>query len=124
MKLEFLFVPISDLSASLALYRDGLGFTEVDSTWAISLISLPGYTEQSTTTNAQRDGCTQARDCRYRTQHKGTALSTAQSIRRELAIMWAVSLTYHRPSDENTLISFGEALLTRPWPAFLVAASP
>jgi len=29
MKLEFLFVPTSDLSASLALYRDGLGFTEV-----------------------------------------------------------------------------------------------
>lgn len=28
MKLEFLFVPTSDLSASLALYRDGLGFTE------------------------------------------------------------------------------------------------
>ena len=24
--------------------------------------------------------------------------------------MWAVSLTYHRLSDENTLISFGEAL--------------
>ncbi|MFI0484418.1 VOC family protein [Actinomadura sp. 9N215] len=30
MKLEFLFVPTSDLKASLALYRDGLGFTE---TW-------------------------------------------------------------------------------------------
>ncbi|RBQ18792.1 glyoxalase [Spongiactinospora rosea] len=30
MKLEFLFVPTSDLRASLALYRDGLGFTE---TW-------------------------------------------------------------------------------------------
>lgn len=29
MKLEFLFVPTSDLSASLALYRDGLGCTEV-----------------------------------------------------------------------------------------------
>lgn len=28
MKLEFLFVPTSDLAASLALYRDGLGFTE------------------------------------------------------------------------------------------------
>ncbi|WP_283134627.1 VOC family protein [Rhizohabitans arisaemae] len=28
MKLEFLFVPTSDLKASLALYRDGLGFTE------------------------------------------------------------------------------------------------
>ena len=30
MKLEFLFVPTSDLSASLGLYRDGLGFTEVE----------------------------------------------------------------------------------------------
>ena len=29
MKLEFLFVPTSDLTASLALYRDTLGFTEV-----------------------------------------------------------------------------------------------
>jgi catechol 2,3-dioxygenase-like lactoylglutathione lyase family enzyme len=29
MKLEFLFVPTSDLKASLALYRDGLGFPEV-----------------------------------------------------------------------------------------------
>lgn len=29
MKLEFLFVPTSDLKASLALYRDGLGFAEV-----------------------------------------------------------------------------------------------
>jgi catechol 2,3-dioxygenase-like lactoylglutathione lyase family enzyme len=29
MKLEFLFVPTSDLKASLALYRDGLGFTEM-----------------------------------------------------------------------------------------------
>lgn len=28
MKLEFLFVPTSDLNASLTLYRDGLGFTE------------------------------------------------------------------------------------------------
>ena len=28
MKLEFLFVPTSDLKGSLALYRDGLGFTE------------------------------------------------------------------------------------------------
>lgn len=41
MKLEFLFVPTSDLSASLALYRDGLGFTEVwregDATVALSL---------------------------------------------------------------------------------------
>jgi hypothetical protein len=29
MKLEFLFVPTSALSASLALYRDGFGFTEL-----------------------------------------------------------------------------------------------
>ncbi|MFG1947241.1 VOC family protein [Nonomuraea sp. NPDC048826] len=28
MKLEFLFVPTSDLKASLGLYRDSLGFTE------------------------------------------------------------------------------------------------
>lgn len=28
MNLEFLFVPTSDLPASLALYRDGLGFVE------------------------------------------------------------------------------------------------
>jgi len=41
MKLEFLLVPTSDLTASLALYRDGLGFTEVwregDTTVALSL---------------------------------------------------------------------------------------
>jgi catechol 2,3-dioxygenase-like lactoylglutathione lyase family enzyme len=41
MKLEFLFVPTSDLNASLALYRDGLGFTEVwregDKTIALAL---------------------------------------------------------------------------------------
>ena len=41
MKLEFLFVPTSDLSASLALYRDGLGFTEVwregDATVALAM---------------------------------------------------------------------------------------
>ena len=41
MKLEFLFVPTSDLSASLALYRDGLGFSEVwregDSTVALAV---------------------------------------------------------------------------------------
>ena len=41
MKLEFLLVPTSDLSASLALYRDGLGFTEMwregDTTAALSL---------------------------------------------------------------------------------------
>jgi catechol 2,3-dioxygenase-like lactoylglutathione lyase family enzyme len=39
MKLEFLFTPTSDLKASLALYRDGLGFTEAwregDSTVAL-----------------------------------------------------------------------------------------
>ncbi|OZM84041.1 VOC family protein [Pseudonocardia sp. MH-G8] len=29
MKLEFLFVPTSDLKASLTLYRDSLGFTEM-----------------------------------------------------------------------------------------------
>ena len=43
MKLEFLFVPTSDLSASLGLYRDGLGFTEV---WregeATVALALPG----------------------------------------------------------------------------------
>ncbi|MGH3365998.1 MAG: VOC family protein [Nocardioidaceae bacterium] len=41
MKLEFLFVPTSDLSASLALYRDGLSFTEVwregDATVALAM---------------------------------------------------------------------------------------
>jgi catechol 2,3-dioxygenase-like lactoylglutathione lyase family enzyme len=41
MKLEFLYTPTSDLEASLALYRDALGFTEVwregDSTVALSL---------------------------------------------------------------------------------------
>ena len=41
MKLEFLFTPTSDLTASLALYRDGLGFTEVwregDATVALAL---------------------------------------------------------------------------------------
>jgi catechol 2,3-dioxygenase-like lactoylglutathione lyase family enzyme len=41
MKLEFLLVPTSDLKASLALYRDGLGFTEAwregDTTVALSL---------------------------------------------------------------------------------------
>ena len=39
MKLEFLFTPTSDLKGSLALYRDGLGFTEAwregDSTVAL-----------------------------------------------------------------------------------------
>jgi catechol 2,3-dioxygenase-like lactoylglutathione lyase family enzyme len=41
MKLEFLFTPTSDLKASLALYRDSLGFTEVwregDATVALAL---------------------------------------------------------------------------------------
>jgi len=41
MKLEFLFVPTSDLKASLALYRDCLGFTELwregDATVALTL---------------------------------------------------------------------------------------
>jgi catechol 2,3-dioxygenase-like lactoylglutathione lyase family enzyme len=41
MKLEFLLLPTPDLNASLSLYRDGLGFTEVwregDTTAALSL---------------------------------------------------------------------------------------
>ena len=41
MKLEFLLIPTSDLNASLALYRDGLGFTELwregDTTTALTL---------------------------------------------------------------------------------------
>ncbi|MFI0420678.1 VOC family protein [Spongiactinospora sp. 9N601] len=41
MKLEFLFIPTSDLQASLSLYRDGLGFTEAwregDSTVALAI---------------------------------------------------------------------------------------
>jgi catechol 2,3-dioxygenase-like lactoylglutathione lyase family enzyme len=41
MKLEFMFVPTSDLTASLGLYRDTLGFTEMwregDSTVALAL---------------------------------------------------------------------------------------
>ncbi len=41
MKLEFLFTPTSDLKGSLALYRDGFGFTEVwregDATVALAL---------------------------------------------------------------------------------------
>ena len=41
MKLEFLFAPTSDLKASLALYRDGLGCTEIwregDATVALTL---------------------------------------------------------------------------------------
>lgn len=47
VKLEFLFVPTSDLKASLALYRDGLGFTEQwregDATVALA---LPGSDAQ------------------------------------------------------------------------------
>lgn len=43
MKLEFLFIPTSDLQASVALYRDTLGFTEL---WregdATAALSLPG----------------------------------------------------------------------------------
>lgn len=43
MKLEFLFVPTADLGASLALYRDGLGCTEL---WregeATVALALPG----------------------------------------------------------------------------------
>ncbi|HEU5112471.1 MAG TPA: VOC family protein [Acidimicrobiia bacterium] len=41
MKLEFLYAPTSDLNASIALYRDGLGFSEVwregETTVALSL---------------------------------------------------------------------------------------
>ena len=41
MKLEFLFTPTSDLKASLALYRDSLGFTEAwregDATVALTM---------------------------------------------------------------------------------------
>ena len=41
MKLEFLFVPTSDLNASVGVYRDGLGFTELwregDMTVALTL---------------------------------------------------------------------------------------
>ena len=41
MKLEFLLVPTSDLNASLTLYRDGLGYTEMwregNSTVALAL---------------------------------------------------------------------------------------
>jgi catechol 2,3-dioxygenase-like lactoylglutathione lyase family enzyme len=43
MKLEFLFTPTADLKGSLALYRDGLGFTEM---WregeATVALALPG----------------------------------------------------------------------------------
>ena len=43
MKLEFLFIPTADLRASLALYRDGLGFTEA---WregeATVALAMPG----------------------------------------------------------------------------------
>lgn len=43
MKLEFLFVPTADLSASLALYRDSLGFTEAwrEGEETVSLV-MPG----------------------------------------------------------------------------------
>ena len=41
MKLEFLFTPTADLAGSLALYRDGLGYTEVwregDATVALAM---------------------------------------------------------------------------------------
>lgn len=41
MKLEFLYVPTSDLQGTLAVYRDGLGFTELwregDTTVALTL---------------------------------------------------------------------------------------
>ena len=41
MKLEFLLIPTSDLNASLALYRDSLGFTELwregDATVALAI---------------------------------------------------------------------------------------
>lgn len=47
MKLEFLFVPTSDMKASLALYRDGLGFTGV---WregeTTAALALPGSETQ------------------------------------------------------------------------------
>jgi catechol 2,3-dioxygenase-like lactoylglutathione lyase family enzyme len=47
MKLEFLLVPTTDLAASLTLYRDGLGFTELwregDTTAALT---LPGSDAQ------------------------------------------------------------------------------
>lgn len=47
MKLEFLLVPTSDLNASLSLYRDGFGFTELwregDTTAALT---LPGSEAQ------------------------------------------------------------------------------
>ena len=47
MKFEFLFVPTADLDASLAFYRDALGFSEVwregDSTVALA---VPGTTTQ------------------------------------------------------------------------------
>jgi catechol 2,3-dioxygenase-like lactoylglutathione lyase family enzyme len=45
MNLEFLFVPTTDMAASLTLYRDGLGFVEQ---WregeATVALSLPGST--------------------------------------------------------------------------------
>ena len=45
MKFEFLFVPTADLNASLAFYRDALGFSEVwregDSTVALAVPAPP-----------------------------------------------------------------------------------
>jgi catechol 2,3-dioxygenase-like lactoylglutathione lyase family enzyme len=56
MKLEFLLVPTSDLKASLALYRDSLGFTEMwregDGTVALA---LPG-TEMQLMLDAREPG--------------------------------------------------------------------
>lgn len=47
MKLEFIFIPTADLTASLALYRDTLGFTEL---WregeTTAALSLPGSDTQ------------------------------------------------------------------------------
>lgn len=43
MKLEFLFAPTSDLKASLALYRDALGFSEVWRKGDVTVaLALPG----------------------------------------------------------------------------------
>ncbi|CAN5843895.1 hypothetical protein BH23ACT5_BH23ACT5_19150 [soil metagenome] len=51
MKLEFLLAPTLDLKASLALYRDALGFSEV---WregdATVVLSLPGTDVHSCST--------------------------------------------------------------------------
>ncbi len=47
MKLEFLFVPTADMAQSLALYRDGLGFTEAwrEGDTTVALV-VPGSTTQ------------------------------------------------------------------------------